>query len=250
MILKDILNAEIKKVQRKRRSARKKAPGSSYKPINPGQIRKWERDYLSGVMSPRQQKNVEKRLRVERDRANRRLKRFTERGKKSRAESRARGKIHSRYGKERTTFGKGSGLDDLFASAYDINAFLADETSTITGAKAYNLRKREEFKKKFPGVADKMTADELDDFLRYLHDESVSDYFDFFKNYEEEIEKMAAIFEEDSDMDWLESQFDAFAEYQKEAKKEGSFTKKGITARELRDSINKRYKDVRRRKRK
>lgn len=240
----------MKKASTKRKtSARKRAPGSTYKPINPGQIRKWERDYLSGVMSKKQQRTVEKRLAAERARANRRLKRFASTGKESRAESRARGRIQVRYGRGRVTFGKGAGLSDLFASAYDINAFLADETSTLTGAKAYNKRKREEFKRKFPGVADNMTDAQLDDFLRYLHDESLSDYFDYFYNYEEEIEKMGAIMEEANGNEWLQAQFEMFAEYEQAAKEEGSFTDKGITARELREAINKRYEDIRGRKR-
>lgn len=232
----------------RRHSARKRAPGSIYKPINPGQIRKWERDYISGVMSKRVLSNVIKRLGDERAKANRRMKRFADRKKSSKAQKRALGKIEQRFGRGRNTWGKAANTDQLFATALEINAFLSDETSTLTGVAAYNKKRRETFRKRFPNAA-KMPDDRLDDFLRLLHDESVADYFDFFANYDEEIEQMAAIMEQASGEEWLHEQFDLFAEYQEAAKEGSTSTDVGLSARELRDSLRRKYSDKRGRKR-
>ena len=220
--------------------------------IDINKIRRWQYQYSQGKLSKQMQGKIKKMLEAERKVANRRLKRFSDTGQTSPAQLRALGKIQANLGAGRKTFGKAKDFEDLLFNAGVVNAFVRSEQSTLTGAKKYRAQKIEEFRKnpKFSEWADQYDDAQIEKILQTLHDDTLSDYFDYFADYTEEVEKIAGILEEKSGEKWLRGKLKAHQEFIAETERlDNPFHSKGISTRELKALINARYSKIENRRR-
>lgn len=152
----------------------------------------------------------------------------------------------------RKTWGKAKDFEELLMSAGNVNAFVRSEQSTLTGAKLYRKQKIREFREnpKFSTFAGKYSDKQIEGILEMLHDDNLSDYFDYFADYSEEIEKIAGIMEEESGEKWLRGKLEQYGEYIAETQRlDTPFHNKGVTARELKALINTKYQQKAHRRR-
>lgn len=232
-------------------TSRRKAQ-AQHKAIDINKIRRWQLQYSQGKLSKRQQKNIQAHLEKERSVANRRMKRFSDTGQSSPAYTRALGRLQQAKGAGRKTWGKAADFEDLLMSAGNVNAFVRSDQSTLTGAKRYRAQKIREFREnpKFSSFAGKYTDEQVNNILELLHDDAISDYFDYFADYSEEVEKIAGIMEEKSGENWLKGKLKAHEEFMQEtARLDSPFHNKGVSTRELKGLINARYSRIENRRR-
>ncbi len=237
---------------RKTAAQKRRESRTSYKPININTIRRWQYQYSEGKMSKRQQKEIMARLEAERKIANRRMKRFSDAGQTTAAYTRALGRIQQNLGKGRKTWGKARSFEDLLMNAGVINAFVSSEQSTLSGAEAYRKKKRAEFRNdpRWKRISEKMSDQEIDEFLNMLHDDTLGDYFDSFADYTEQVEQLAVIMSEESGTKWLQGKLKAYRDFMEETQRLGSsFHSRGISPAELRERINARYQRIEHRRR-
>ncbi len=215
-------------------------------------IRRWQYQYSQGKLTKAQITKITKVLTKERNVANRRMKRFSDTGQSSPAYKRALGRLQQQKGAGRKTWGKARSFDDLLMSAGNVNAFVRSAQSTLTGAKKYRKAKIAEFRNNpmFADWAGQYSDDQIENLLEMLHDDSVSDYFDYFASYSEEVMKFAKIMEEESGEKWLRGKLKAHEEYLAETERlDSSFHNKGISTRELKALINTKYQKAAHRRR-
>lgn len=215
-------------------------------------IRRWQYQFTQGKLSKQQIGKIKKALEKERSVANRRMKRFSDTGQTSPAYQRALGRLQQQAGAGRKTWGKARSFEDLLMSAGNINAFVRSAQSTLSGAKKYRKQKVAEFRNNpmFADWAGEYSDEQIENLLEMLHDDSVSDYFDYFASYSEEVMKFAKIMEEESGEKWLRGKLKAHEEYLAEtARLDSSFHNKGISTRELKALINTKYQKVEHRRR-
>lgn len=232
--------------------ASRKQAQAQHKALDINKIRRWQYQYSQGKLSKRQQKAIAQQLTKERNIANRRLKRFSDTGQTSPAYSRALGRLQQEKGAGRKTWGKAADFEELLMSAGNINAFVRSEQSTLTGAKRYRAQKVREFRDnpRFADFAGRYSDEQINNILEMLHDDTLSDYFDYFADYTEEVEKIAGIMEEKSGEKWLRGKLQAHEDYiQETARLDSPFHNKGISTRELKALINARYSRIENRRR-
>ena len=236
---------------------------SKYNPLTMKQIRGMQKKFQFGSPSAKYVAKVTNQLIKERNVANRRLRRLAETGNLDRRGVGAytAKQILAYLGKTgQKTFGVPQDFDELLSQAGLINKFLNAEDSTLSGIKKIRNRNIENFRK---GVLkdtrfENMTDEEIDEFLSMIKGQGIREYFQAFTRYDEEMEMMATLFQEDKNdfSDLLDLRIETFLDQQKWLEsgmgdlEDYYNTHEGaITLRKLREELHNRYEDIRSRRR-
>lgn len=147
------------------------------------------------------------------------------------------------------SFFKQKNIVDALEQGLYIEKFLMTEQSTVRGTKNRKQIISENYKKKFKALQN-YSDDELSRFMDFMNESSMQDFLSFFADYREAVEMLGTIFQEESGEEFLNDVFEKIQEYMDASKNEDYLNiTEGLTVREARDAIQKRYNSILERRR-
>lgn len=141
-------------------------------------------------------------------------------------------------------------LDIAYAEYLRINAYLTSPTSTPTGYRSVIERRNQTFRTFFkdPEISDA----ELEDFQRFLGNQSVQLYLAFYDDSHQVVEKLKHLMEDDARNEMIRDlfhQYEEFITWRKEHPFDDISDANGLTFSELRERIDTLYESIATRRR-
>lgn len=214
-------------------------------------INKYLREVDKGALSKTQVKRIMTVLESRRKLANSRLRRLSDAGLlRNGFVGSVSGKTALQYARSISgvynamSFFKPKDIVTALEQGLYIERFLESKSSFVKGAKTGYEIKKHNFVNKFDALKD-YSDKELDEFMTFIDDSTVHDFFSFFANYKEAMEMLGVIFQEENGKKFLNEVFDEMRKYKKmQETMDYMDIKEGLNAREARDRIKARYNSI------
>lgn len=151
--------------------------------------------------------------------------------------------IEQHYGKDATSFYKltvgdnKDSLNILYSQALAINSFLSSPQSMVKTQKAIEQKRFETFKTRedIAKLFKDRSDEELREFLRFMGNESVGEYLNFYDESATELESIVEMYDDENKREKLTDLFDRFSEFYEDVyvNKISPKNARGISSNEL-----------------
>lgn len=165
--------------------------------------------------------------------------------------------IEAQYGDNAKSFYKlkndPKSLNAIYTQALATNAFISSKESTVRYQKTVEQKRFETFRNRpdFAAIFGDKDDNELREFLKYMGNQYVGQYLQFFDASADELEKIVDMFDSDTKRERMTALFKEFEDYYKDVYEHGVDPKdaRGISTSELREELKKLYESSEKRRR-
>ena len=165
--------------------------------------------------------------------------------------------IERQYGENAKSFYKiknePKNLNKIYTQALATNAFISSKESTVRYQKTVEQKRFETFRNRpdFAAIFGDKDDKELREFLKYMGNQYVGQYLQFFDASADELEKIVDMFDNDTKRERMTALFQEFENYYKDVYENGVDPKeaRGISTTQLRQELNELYESSEKRRR-